>query len=43
MVIRAETPHKFSTGPGGYEAVHIHASPRFVTDWLGAGAVQRRM
>jgi mannose-6-phosphate isomerase-like protein (cupin superfamily) len=35
LIAPAETPHKFSTGPGGYEAVHIHASPRFVTDWLG--------
>jgi quercetin dioxygenase-like cupin family protein len=34
LVAPAETPHKFSTGPDGYEAVHIHASPRFVTDWL---------
>ena len=34
LVVPAETPHKFSTDPGGYEAVHIHASPRFVTEWL---------
>lgn len=34
LVVPAETPHKFSTGPSGYEAVHIHASPCFVTDWL---------
>jgi quercetin dioxygenase-like cupin family protein len=34
LVAPAETPHKFATGPDGYEAVHIHASPRFVTDWL---------
>lgn len=34
LVVPAETPHKFSTGPDGYEAVHIHAGPRFVTDWL---------
>ncbi len=34
LVAPAETPHKFVTGPGGYEAVHIHASPRFMTDWL---------
>ena len=34
LVAPAETPHKFSTGPDGYEAVHIHAVPRFVTDWL---------
>ncbi len=34
LVVPAETPHKFSTGPHGYEAVHIHANPRFVTDWL---------
>ena len=24
----------FSTGPDGYEAVHIHANPLFVTEWL---------
>lgn len=34
LVAPPETPHTFSTGPGGYEAVHIHANPRFVTDWL---------
>jgi mannose-6-phosphate isomerase-like protein (cupin superfamily) len=34
LVVPAETPHKFSTGPQGYEAVHIHANPRFVTEWL---------
>ena len=34
LVVPAETPHKFSTGPDGYEAVHIHASGHFVTDWL---------
>ncbi|MDQ0379693.1 cupin domain-containing protein [Amycolatopsis thermophila] len=34
LVVPAETPHKFATGPDGYEAVHIHAAPRFVTDWL---------
>ena len=34
LVAPAETPHKFVTGPDGYEAVHIHANPRFVTDWL---------
>jgi mannose-6-phosphate isomerase-like protein (cupin superfamily) len=34
LVVPAETPHKFSTGPQGYEAVHIHANPSFVTEWL---------
>lgn len=34
LVAPANTPHKFSTGPDGYEAVHIHANPRFVTEWL---------
>jgi mannose-6-phosphate isomerase-like protein (cupin superfamily) len=34
LVVPAETPHRFRTGPDGYEAVHIHASARFVTDWL---------
>jgi mannose-6-phosphate isomerase-like protein (cupin superfamily) len=34
LVVPANTPHKFSTGPQGYEAVHIHANPRFETEWL---------
>ncbi len=34
LVVPAQTPHKFSTGPQGYEAVHIHANPRFVTEWM---------
>ena len=34
LVVPAGTPHKFSTGTGGYEAVHIHAGVRFVTEWL---------
>lgn len=34
LVVPAQTPHKFRTGPGGYEGVHIHANPRFVTEWL---------
>ncbi len=34
LVVPANTPHKFSTGAEGYEAVHIHASPRFNTMWL---------
>ena len=34
LIVPAATPHKFSTGPNGYEAVHIHASPRFETEWL---------
>jgi mannose-6-phosphate isomerase-like protein (cupin superfamily) len=34
LVVPAETQHKFSTGPEGYEGVHIHANVRFVTEWL---------
>jgi mannose-6-phosphate isomerase-like protein (cupin superfamily) len=34
LVVPAETPHRFRTGPEGYEAVHIHANDRFVTEWL---------
>lgn len=34
LVVPAGTPHMFRTGPNGYEAVHIHASPRFITEWL---------
>jgi mannose-6-phosphate isomerase-like protein (cupin superfamily) len=34
LVVPAMTPHKFSTGDGGYEGVHIHASSEFVTEWL---------
>ena len=34
LVVPADTPHKFSTGPEGYEAVHIHANASFVTEWL---------
>lgn len=34
LVAPAQTPHRFSTGPNGYEAVHIHANPCFVTEWL---------
>ena len=34
LVVPANTPHKFSTGADGYEAVHIHANARFVTEWL---------
>ncbi|MFI5736579.1 cupin domain-containing protein [Kribbella sp. NPDC051587] len=34
LVVPAETPHKFRTGPGGYEALHIHANPTFETTWL---------
>lgn len=34
LVVPASTPHTFRTGPDGYEAVHIHAGPRFVTEWL---------
>ena len=34
LIVPAETPHRFRTGPGGYEAVHIHANERFITEWL---------
>jgi quercetin dioxygenase-like cupin family protein len=34
LVVPRLTPHRFATGPDGYEAVHIHASPRFITEWL---------
>ncbi|TWD81360.1 cupin domain [Kribbella amoyensis] len=34
LVVPADTPHKFSTGPDGYEAVHIHANSSFETTWL---------
>jgi mannose-6-phosphate isomerase-like protein (cupin superfamily) len=34
LVVPADTPHKFRTLPGGYEAIHIHANDEFVTDWL---------
>lgn len=34
LVVPAVTPHTFVTGPEGYEAVHIHANLRFVTEWL---------
>ena len=34
LVVPADTPHTFATGPQGYEAVHIHASESFETEWL---------
>jgi len=34
LVVPADTPHRFTTLPGGYEAVHIHASGHFETTWL---------
>lgn len=34
LVAPPNTPHKFVTGPGGYEAVHIHANTEFITEWL---------
>ena len=34
LVVPAQTPHRFRTGPEGYEAVHIHANDEFVTEWL---------
>ncbi len=34
LVVPAHTPHRFATGPQGYEAVHIHAAEAFETEWL---------
>ena len=34
LVVPAHTPHTFTTGPDGYEAVHIHAADAFETEWL---------
>lgn len=34
LVAPAGVPHTFRTGPEGYEAVHIHASDAFGTEWL---------
>ncbi|GAA1730162.1 cupin domain-containing protein [Isoptericola hypogeus] len=35
LVAPPSTPHKFTViGPELYEAVHVHASDRFVTEWL---------
>lgn len=35
LVAPANVPHKFTViGPELYEAVHIHASDVFVTEWL---------
>ena len=34
LVVPANTPHKFNTGAQGYEAVRIHANPRFEIEWL---------
>lgn len=34
LVVPPDTPHKFSTLEGGYEAIHIHANDEFVTEWL---------
>lgn len=35
LVVPAGVPHKFAVlGPGVYEAVHIHESDHFVTEWL---------
>ena len=35
LVVPAGMPHKFhSLGPGRLESIDIHASERFVTDWL---------
>ncbi len=35
LVVPADTPHKFAViGPETYEAVHIHESDHFITEWL---------
>lgn len=35
LVVPANTPHKFAVlGPEIYEAVHIHESDHFITEWL---------
>jgi mannose-6-phosphate isomerase-like protein (cupin superfamily) len=35
LVVPAGVPHKFAVlGPGEYEAVHIHESDHFITEWL---------
>lgn len=35
LVVPAGVPHTFAVlGPGVYQAVHIHESDRFVTEWL---------
>lgn len=35
LVVPPDTPHKFAVlGPGTYEAVHIHESDHFITEWL---------
>src|SRR5262245_46519383 len=34
LVVPADTPHKFRTLEGGYEAIHIHAGDEFLTEWL---------
>lgn len=35
VIVPPETPHKFTnTGPGRANLICIHASPRFVTEWL---------
>lgn len=35
VIVPPDTPHKFTNnGPGDASLVCIHASPRFVTEWL---------
>ncbi len=35
VIVPPQTPHKFTNnGPGRANLVCIHASPRFVTEWL---------
>ncbi|HYI34886.1 MAG TPA: cupin domain-containing protein [Glaciibacter sp.] len=42
LVVPPYTPHKFAViGPDRYRATHIHASERFITEWL-EGPLARR-
>ncbi|WP_217178872.1 cupin domain-containing protein [Streptomyces sp. AC495_CC817] len=34
LVVPALVAHRFEVLDGGYEATHVHANDRFVTDWL---------
>jgi mannose-6-phosphate isomerase-like protein (cupin superfamily) len=35
LVVPALVPHRFAVvGSEVYEAIHIHASERFITEWL---------
>ncbi|HWU29919.1 MAG TPA: cupin domain-containing protein [Microbacterium sp.] len=34
LVVPALVSHRFEVLDGGYEATHVHASERFITEWL---------